>query len=68
MSNANTLATQKSSEERFTGFLFWVVLPDGRHNSLSCNSLYYAPQRARALGAKKLFVKNLASGNVAQVF
>lgn len=39
MSYANTLATQKSSEERFTGFLFWVVLPDGRHNSLSCNSL-----------------------------
>lgn len=68
MSTANTLANQKSSEERYTGFLFWVVLPDGRHNSLSCTSLYYAPQRARALGAKSLFVKNLASGNVSQMF
>lgn len=61
MSNANTT-------EEFTGFVFWVVLPDGRHNSLSTNSLYYAPQRARALDAKHLYGKNLATGNVFKLF
>ncbi len=51
-----------------TGFVFWVVLPDGRHNSLTCDSLYYAPQRARSLGAKELWVKNLATGNSSRMF
>ncbi len=64
MSNANTV----SSEDSYTGFVFWAVLPDGRHNSVSTNSLYYAPQRARALGAKHCFGKNLATGNVFKMF
>lgn len=38
--------------------VFWCVLPDGRHNSVSTSNLLEAPRRARALGAVKLFGKN----------
>ncbi len=43
-------------------FTFWCVLPDGRHNSISTENMLEAPRRARALGAVKLFGKNLANG------
>lgn len=38
-------------------FTFWCILANGRHNSVTTNSLTEAPKRARALGAVKLFGK-----------
>lgn len=48
-------------------FTFWCVLPNGRHNSISTDNLVDAPKRARALGAVKLFGKNVASGKSFEV-
>lgn len=48
-------------------FTFWCVLPDGRHNSVSTENMFEAPRRARALGAVKLFGKNLAIGKSFEV-
>lgn len=48
-------------------FIFWCTLPGGRQNSISADNLYDAPRRARALGAEKLFVKNMANGKTAEM-
>ena len=42
--------------------IFWCVLPNGRHNSISTDNMLEAPKRARALGATKLFGKNMTTG------
>jgi hypothetical protein len=44
-------------------FTFWCVLPNGNHNSISTENMFEAPRRARALGAVKLFGKNVATGD-----
>ncbi len=43
-------------------FTFWCILADGRHNSITADTLYDAPRRARAIGAVKLFCKNPVTG------
>lgn len=47
--------------------IFWCVFADGRQNSISTVNLIEAKQRARALNAAKLFVKNFDNGTVAEV-
>lgn len=64
---STTNSNPVDSTQRCTGFVFWAVLPDGRHNSISATNLIDAPRRARTLGAKELWVKNLASGRSARM-
>ena len=47
--------------------VFWCVLQNGRHNSVSTTNNIEAISRARALNAAKLFGKNLATGAVFSV-
>lgn len=47
--------------------IFWCVLANGNHNSVSATNTFEAQRRARTLDAKKLFCKNFATGNTAEI-
>lgn len=48
-------------------FIFWCVLQNGKHNSVTADNIYEAKRRARTLNARQLFVKNIAAGQSSQV-
>lgn len=47
--------------------IFWCVLMNGNHNSVTASNIFEAQRRARTLDAKKLFCKNMQSGNSAEI-
>lgn len=42
--------------------IYWCVLQDGSHNSVTASNNFEAQRRARTLGARELWVKNMSSG------
>lgn len=47
--------------------IFWCILADGRHLSISTTNRFEAPVRARAVGASKLFCLNLNTKASAEI-
>ena len=58
---------QSSSNGAIAMFIFWCILENGNHNSVTADNLFDAQRRARALQAKKLFVKNTANGKTSEL-
>ncbi len=51
-----------------THVIFYAVLPNGKHNSVSTTNLVEAIQRARTLGARNLFVFDTGTRDSKKVF
>jgi len=47
--------------------IFWCILHDGRHNSVTADNTFEAQRRARALNAKSLHYKNMVTKQVAEL-